>query len=315
MNGLAELGRPRATECLAAAFRGTVKRALRSQSTLGGKREHCSLDPDRLASIGLVPGMQVRATRSETQYALYTVSETRREPTDTTVRMAVEARRRLALIDTFDATISAAVPHPTLSDRQAEEQSEFVERLDDDGHQQGLVALAPHGGAIERHTDRQAELVASLLGADLASAWRCRGFKADGGAFERWHITATEIHERSFPFLDTIASRGFTHAVAFHGFSTDGVLVGGAAPLALKQDIAAALECVLAGSTIQVRIARPSDGNDGDNPRNLVNRLTADRANGVQIEQSLEARRRFGQAIACAVAEVYQAKLSSGPCR
>ncbi len=311
MDGLAESERPTANECSAATFRGTVKRALRAQSTLCGKGEHCSLDPHRLASIGLVPGMQVRVTRSETRYALYTVSETRQEPIDTTVRMAIEARRRLGITDRFNITISTEVPHPTLSDRQAEEQSEFVERLDDDGHQQGLVALAPHGGAIERHTDRQAELVASLLGADRASAWRCRGFEADGGAFERWHITATEIHEGSFPLLNTIASRGFTHAVAFHGFSTDGVLVGGAAPLALKQEIAAALECVLAGSTIQVRIARPSDDNDGDSPRNLVNRLTAGGVNGVQIEQSLEARRRFGQAIACAVAEVYHAKLSS----
>ena len=137
--------------------------------------------------------------------------------------------------DEFDATIDTQVPHPTFSDDEAQARSEFVERLDDDGCQQGLVALAPHGGAIERHTDQQAERVALVARRGRASAWRCKGFKTGGGALERWHITSTEIHEASFPLLKTIASRGFVHAVAFHGFSEADVLVGGAAPLALKR--------------------------------------------------------------------------------
>lgn len=51
--------------------------------------------------------------------------------------------------------------------------------------QQGLVTLAPHGGMIERHTDHQAERVATLLSCDRVSVWRCKGFKTGGGAFER----------------------------------------------------------------------------------------------------------------------------------
>jgi phage replication-related protein YjqB (UPF0714/DUF867 family) len=223
--------------------------------------------------------------------------------------MALPARQRLGTTDEFDAIIDTRVTHPTFSDDEAQAQSEFVERLDDDGCQRMLVAIAPHGGMIERGTDRQAERVASILGAAHASAWRCKGFKVGGGAFERWHITSTEIHEASFPLLKTISARGFAHAVAFHGFSEADVLVGGAAPLPLKQAIACALKRAVADSDIPVRIADPSDGYDGDSPDNIVNRLTVGRGNGVQIEQSIEARTRFWKAIADAVASVYSQEL------
>ena len=252
--------------------------------------------------------------RSKDEVALYTVSETHQEANDTTVRMALTARRRLHTEAEFDATIDTQVPNPTLSDAEAQEQSEFVERLEDDGCQQALVALAPHGGAIERHTDSQAECLASSLGAGRASAWWCKGFRTGGGALEAWHITASAISETSFPLLKTIASRGFVHAVAFHGFDEPGVdagvLVGGAAPPALKREVVAAIKCWLGASGITVRVAGPADPFDGDNPNNIVNRLTAGGANGVQIEQSPEARDRFWKTIAEAVASVYRRKLA-----
>ena len=189
-----------------ATFVAPVRKAFGEQSTLINRPEHCSLDPERLASIGLVCGSQIRVIRSSEELALYTISETRPEPIDTTVRMGSDARQRLRAPDAFDATIDTQVPHPTLSDDEAEACSEFVERLDDNGYQQKLVALAPHGGAIERHTDSQAERVGSVLGSHCASVWRCRGFKSGGGALERWHITSSEISDASFPLLRTIAS-------------------------------------------------------------------------------------------------------------
>jgi hypothetical protein len=60
-------------------------------------------------------------------------------------------------------------------------------------------------------------------------------------AFDRWHITSTDIHEASFPLLNSVISRGFTYAVAFHGFDDPeipfDILIGGAAPYSLKQEI------------------------------------------------------------------------------
>ena len=143
----------------------------------------------------------------------------------------------------------------------------------------------------------------------MASAWRCKGWDRDGGAFAAWHITSTELNEASFPRLDRVISRGFTHAVAFHGFDEPGILIGGTAPDALKEEIRCALQRATAGSCIEVRIAGPDDEFGGDDPCNIVNRLSADGAGGIQIEQCPEAREDHWRAIADAVAEVYRPKL------
>jgi phage replication-related protein YjqB (UPF0714/DUF867 family) len=197
-------------------------------------------------------------------------------------------------------------------DAEAEANSEFVERLDDDGVHTGLIVIAPHGGDIERHTDQQAERVASRLKAKGVSSWRCKGFKEGGGASDRWHITSTDIHEASFPRLNSVIPRGFTYAVAFHGFDeppTD-VLIGGGAPKSLKQEIKKTINGALAGSGMRVRIASPDEGYGGDSPQNIVNRLTAGGGNGIQIEQSLRTRTSHWQNIADAVAEVYDRRLT-----
>ena len=291
-------------------FQGQIRRSVTSQETLRNRAEHCSLDPERLAALGVLPGSQIRIRRSDTLVALYTVSETRQETDDSAVRMALVGRERLGSEDEFEATIDTQVANPAISDEEASTKSEFVERLDDDGYQRSVVALAPHGGMIEQFTDQQAEALAAALGSSRASAWRCKGFSDAHGALRLWHVTASELHDDSFPLLRSISQRKFRHAVAFHGFKEDGVLIGGSAPLSFKQEIAAAIRLVLRGTTIDVRIAGPLDAFDGDSPTNIVNRLTASGNNGIQIEQSIEARRGFWEPIANAVALVYAGKLS-----
>jgi phage replication-related protein YjqB (UPF0714/DUF867 family) len=288
-----------------------VKKALNSQSTLINKGEHCSADPEKLATIGCAMGHQIRVKRNENEYALYTVSETRPETPGTIVRMAREGRARLTpdgsdIPDEFDAIVDSQVPHSTYTDEQAETNSEFVERLTDNGTHTGLVAIAPHGGRIEEGTDPQAERVAAQLAAKGISCWRCKGFKQGGGALERWHITSPDINEASFPLLNTIINRKFTYAVAFHGFTEDRILIGGGADEALKCEIKSAIQQAI-GSSIEVNIATAADNFNGDNPHNIVNRLA--NGNGVQIEQSLKARKDYGQKIADAVASVYKGKI------
>jgi len=250
--------------------------------------------------------------RNENEYALYTVSETRQETPDTIVRMAREGRARLTpdaseIPDEFAAIVDSQVPHPTCTDDQAETNSEFVERLTDNGTHTGLVAIAPHGGEIEEGTDQQVEHVASQLAAKGVSCWRCKGFKRGGGAFERWHITSPDIHEASFPLLNTIIKRHFTYAVAFHGFEQQEILIGGGADEALKCEIKSAIQKAIAGSGIEVNIATAADNFNGDNPNNIVNRLA--NGNGIQIEQSKAARDTYWQQIAHAVASVYNCKI------
>jgi phage replication-related protein YjqB (UPF0714/DUF867 family) len=293
-----------------ATYDASIKVALPSQADVKAHREHCSVDPEKLATIGCTVGQQVRVRRNNVEYGLYTVSEVRQENPDNVVRMGLTGRRRLGTSDEFEAVIDSQPANPTLTERDADEASEFIERLADNGSQSGLIAIAPHGGDIERHTDDQAEHVAARLAAKAVGSWRCKGWNHDGGgASLRWHITSTDINEKSFTLLNSVISRRFTYAVAFHGFNEARILIGGTAPATLKREIREAIERATAGSDIAVCIARPDERFGGDDPGNIVNRLTAGGANGIQIEQSLQARSDHWRAIADAVADVYHPKL------
>jgi phage replication-related protein YjqB (UPF0714/DUF867 family) len=296
-----------------ATYDTNVRRAFSSQETLIDRKEHCSADPEQLATIGRALGHQIRVWRNESgAVALYTVSEVRVESPGTIIRMARAARARLTpeaseIPDEFSAVVDSQVPHPTYTDQEAETNGEFVERLTDDGAHTGLVAIAPHGGAIERWTDQQSERVASQLADRGVSCWRCKGFSQVGEAFEQWHTTSSAINPASFPLLDSIIRRGFAYAVAFHGFSENDILIGGGAGDALKQEIQTAIQSAIVGSGIDVRIATPSDNFNGDDPDNVVNRLA--NGNGIQIEQCREARDDHWAEIADAVASVYNSKI------
>lgn len=194
-------------------------------------------------------------------------------------------------------------PDPRLSETAARKRGGFVERLDDPGGSR-LVSIAPHGGDIERHTAEQAERVAARLG---AVCWRCKGWGKN--CYRRYHVTSTRIDGGRFPELAKIETRGFEHAVSFHGFRGEGddtrlVLVGGRAPAAIKRGVRVAIAHALDGEGIRVRVATRRDRWPGLDPQNLVNRLSP---NGVQLEQSLAARRGHATAIADAVAAFYEA--------
>jgi phage replication-related protein YjqB (UPF0714/DUF867 family) len=283
-----------------------IRKALDSQE-LKNRREHCSIDPRRLLEIGADVGSQVRVMTVDDDQVLFTVSESRDEDPDRVVRIGLLGRKRFGSEEEFDGVIDSQVPHPTLDDAKAEELGEFVERLHD-GSSSTLIAIAPHGGDIELNTDRQAEHVATRLAGFGASSWLCRGWKADDRAFESWHVTSDETDPRSFPLLGSVASRGFAHAISFHGFEQALVLVGGLAPVELREEIASAIDSAT-GPDVVVKVAGPDDPFNGDSPGNIVNRLTEGGANGVQIEQSLAAREEHWTEIAEAVAGVYEARL------
>jgi phage replication-related protein YjqB (UPF0714/DUF867 family) len=291
-----------------ATYDASVEKALSCQQDLIGHKERCSADPDKLATVGCSVGHQVRIKRNDAEYALYTVRRVQQENPDNILRMGKTGRERLGTTGEFAGALDSQVPHPTFNDAEAEAHDEFVERLEDNGTNTGLLVIAPHGGDIEPFTDQQAERIASFAG-KVVSSWRCKGWKRGGGAVERWHITSTEINEASFPFLNSIISRGFIFAVAFHGFRRSEILIGGGAAISLKHEIKNSVESAISGSGITVRIASPGERFGGDRPENIVNRLTSGGANGIQIEQSFEARLKHWQEIADAVAGVYAPKL------
>ena len=190
------------------SFDARIHKALAGQSTLLKSKEHCSADARSLATIGRARRQQVRVRLEGGEDYLFTVSEVRPERPQNILRLGKSARERLALIEGQKALIASDVPNPDLSEKQAKAAGEFIERLLDRPPENNLVAIAPHGGEIEKWTDKQAETVAKLL---RVTCWRCRGYQAEGGdgAYSRWHITSTDIHEASFPLLNKIIDRGF----------------------------------------------------------------------------------------------------------
>jgi phage replication-related protein YjqB (UPF0714/DUF867 family) len=287
-----------------------VLKAASSMTELLRNQELCWMDPELAADCGIVVGDQIRLKRNTNNYALYTVSAFSQEgPANDDIRMGLVGRQKLGTSEPMTNIAlytGGGILRSDLTDGQAKSQSEFVERLVDYGPMhKGLVACAPHGGAIELLTDKQAEYVSTVLAAKKVSSWCCKGWKQDGGAFDRWHITASDISPNSFPLLKTIEKRGFTHAVSFHGWSAGGILIGGLGPMKIKQDLQNAIITAINDASISVTIADADDAFNGDDPANLVNWLTAGGTGGIQLEQSLTARSDYWQQIAGAVASVF----------
>jgi phage replication-related protein YjqB (UPF0714/DUF867 family) len=222
--------------------------------------------------------------------------------------MGTNARKRLGTTKEFAATVTIPVPHPdpNYTDEEAEEDSEFVERLVDDDDNAHICIVSPHGGTIETRTDREAERITAALH-ELGvgcSSWICKGWKQGGGSYVRWHITSTDLSPNSFPGLAAIQLRKFSYCVSFHGMSDPGVLIGGAADDALRQLFCDAIADALSNTSIEVRLATEDDPLNGNSPKNVVNWLTKGGSGGVQIEQSMLARIDHWEAIADAVTSV-----------
>lgn len=269
--------------------------------TLGDQRERCLLAEGLADELEVAVGSQVRVGSPDGgryESALFTVVGTDAAPN--TVETSAAGLDRLGVTHGAAGFVRPYAPSPDHDTRAAAaDADEYAEVVVDDGEQSALVASAPHGGWVEYGTDRQSRHVARTLG---ATEWSCAGYNSGGGAYDRWHVTSTAISRRSFPGLDSIADRGFEHAVSFHGFGGDGVLVGGGAPRTLRLAVRDAIREATEGQ-YEVALA-PADGSyGGDSPENVVNWLAG--GDGVQVEQSWRARRDDWGTIATAVATVY----------
>jgi phage replication-related protein YjqB (UPF0714/DUF867 family) len=301
----------------------SIARSRADQCDLRRHGEHAGAGADLVSRLGLDLGQQVIIRRDRDTFAMYTLTDAGAEPASDTVRMGGDGLGRLDGADQeqFDGLLDSAAVDPTATEPQARSGEKLLEVLDDDGVHRDLIVVAPHGGAVEPFTDDQAEHVRDLLRDLGVSCWRCKGWKPGGGAGARWHITSTEISTVSFPRLATVATRGFRHAVSFHGFTDDSrpdILVGGAAADPVKHLIRALIAAAVSGTGLSVEIAGIGDRLGGAEEANLVNRLTADHRHGIQIEQQPHARTGTvpgsgeprWQAIAAAVTDVYRVLLT-----
>jgi phage replication-related protein YjqB (UPF0714/DUF867 family) len=289
-------------------------------------REHSSANLNQIQMIGRNVGQQVRIeipTANGTARALYTVTNVHHAEPDvvyvgyTNLEKPWE-RLELEGANTLSGKVNAQVTAEGLTDAEAEARSEFIENVTDNGDNHKLIVIAPHGGNIEKYTDEQAEHVVQKLSSKYVSTWICKGFKKGGGAFDRWHITSTDINEESFSKLKAIIAqiiaRGkFEYSVAFHGWTNHNnntICIGGSMRwTGLKEKIRDKIVDVVRGSDIVVNTDHehtcPPDFN-GNDAENIVTRLGI---NSLQIEQSEEARKCYGIDIADVVADVIGPKI------
>jgi phage replication-related protein YjqB (UPF0714/DUF867 family) len=257
--------------------------------------EHCKAKLKQIQNIGRHRHEQVRiefpTTNGGTTSAIYTVSVFHPDEGSVILGHKIPNLNCNLNENKCKGVVKAQIMIEGLDDRKAEELGELVEHLSPNNQNRKLVVIAPHGGEIELGTDKQAEYVGNNLPSDRVSLWICKGFSSPGAtdAYERWHITATEINERSFPKLKTIFEPKFEYSIAFHGWTEDSICVGGNAESAdagLIGEIKDAIKSKLQGSNIRVETNCPG-GFNGDDPCNIVNRLGV---KGIQIEQCQRAR-------------------------
>jgi phage replication-related protein YjqB (UPF0714/DUF867 family) len=293
-----------------------LKLRLPEQNALKNASERCSADPVKLETIGRFVGEQVRIKRKDDPrfFALYTVKQANPDGHGraNVVRAGQGGRNRLGTTANIDATVQATVvdsaPQPGEVDG-----TRFFEIADDDGKQSYFVAIAPHGGDIEEHTDEQAvETVRQLADAGFpASLWLCKGFgDAAKGAYDRWHITSTDLNPACFPLLQSLMSRRFCYAVAFHGFhrrhNEADVYIGGAASQSLKVTIKEALNDLDLPIKVKISTRQDSPKFQGFSGENITNRLAT--RGGIHLEQSAQAR-KYCLEIARAVAHAFLSRL------
>lgn len=298
---------------------------LPEQEKLKNDAERCSADPEMLQSIGRDVGHQVRITRADNPklFAIYTVAHAN-PPADlgdpsraNVVRTGLTGRKRLSPPDVGTPDEMNVIVRATVVDAGPPTNGARFFEVDNDVDQTQtyFIAIAPHGGDIEELTDDQAEFLRGELASNghPATSWVCKGFgDLLQGASDRWHITSTDLNPACFPRLSGIATRKFSHGVAFHGFSKGpeeadlaDLYIGGGASDSLKRAIWKAIRKELVAANLHMPIKIATDDDDpkfqGWRPANLINRLAAQ---GIHIEQSSRAR-EYGEKIAKAIATVY----------
>src|SRR5437763_15803230 len=110
-----------------ATYDASIRAVSSQQDDLKHHKEHCSADPEKLATVGRLHGHQVRIKRNGSEYGLYTVSDVCQESPNNIVRMGRTGRKRLGTSDEFAAILDSQVAHPTFDDAAAKAESEFVE--------------------------------------------------------------------------------------------------------------------------------------------------------------------------------------------
>lgn len=277
----------------------TVSKARSSQQWLLDRASAVSVSEGLCNSLGIVPTAQLRMTAVENGSSGAYSALAVHSDDGIALRMSAMGRDSLG-IEAGDAVrIESTVPRTDCSYQEAWRTGECVETVwhepDDDPD---IVFLAPHGGDAERNTDRSAVFASKRYGLCKCSTWLVHNFGPE--AFSRWHITSTELAPVSYPGLQRLHGYGFEFAVSFHLWNGSEVIVGGGADEEIRAALASAIADAIGDSW---DVVYEDAKYMGDSPANIVNRLTADGARGIQIEAPPSVCQRYRKRLGETVAE------------
>jgi hypothetical protein len=274
----------------------TIRVSNGTYPTIVGKKERCA---GPASALGKQVRVNTGGSTTPADFVLFTVSEASK---DDSLYIDASAVSRFAAL-TAPAAGSITFPAPNRLSAPGVDPNDDIIEYATQGQSNKYMIIAPHGGAIEVGVDTQALTAALALNCNY---WYCVGRRIGGGAYNRYHITSTDIDINSWPLLHNWnVERGKAkYAVSFHGFSQSGILIGGSAPLAVKTALQAALIPVVPGKT--VALASAASGYEGNSPSNITNRCAS--SWGIQIEQDLSIRQTYNSQVANTVAAFLNAQ-------
>jgi len=166
-----------------------------------------------------------------------------------------------------------------------------------------LAILAPHGGDIESQTDVIAVSVDELL-RDRGfepTTWCYHGYGDD--AFSEYHVPSCWITPNRFEQFGAVTESAYEYAVTVHVQHASHIGLGGQIDRDVRAHVRDVLRTVLIDPP-EIRIEHDAMKNEGVSSANVVNRVTADGASGLQVELTPSIAQRQWQQVVRGLAAV-----------
>ncbi|MDQ2052940.1 poly-gamma-glutamate hydrolase family protein [Natronolimnohabitans sp. A-GB9] len=235
------------------------------------------------------------------QSAPYTILQTHEDEDAHSIRMGWGGRNRLHkdksdeevnTPDRFAVEITQFAPNHRIADSESGNELDTSFTEVEHHSENDIIVTAPHGGWIEPGTSEQTRILYNLL--DDCSLWNFEGNNDGGGSFDRWHITSVDVQGECFPGFGMVEDHDWDWAISIHGFSYDTFLVGGLAPMGLREEIVSEVEDVIDAQGDDIEVTAPSEDEwelfNAHSEDNYINRMTENGQSGIQIEQPWETR-------------------------
>ncbi len=280
----------------------TVHKARSDQIRLKQKSRRCSLSPDFRERLNVDINQHIRVEYDGV--AAYYAVDQFHENNEYPFRTSKKGRKRIGVRPGHQVIVSSLVPQGEYL--EARMNGGFTETVWDDGKQNSILFVAPHGGDIEFGTDDVAvRSYKAMRNSDLpASVWMCHGFNNSltKDSFKRWHIKKPCRSISSYPGLQSVADRRYDHVISFHVQNKDKkrdehyIGVGGRVDDEIRFEVADRLR-EKTGKTVEDDLEEMKW--NGTHEDNCVNYLSKN--GGLQLEltpgTAYRYRRRVAQAV------------------